>query len=345
MSGSAAIPPPEGAYRGVTYLPLPPGPGLRRACDGTAYDPGVVTTVTVRVPAKVNLQLAVGPVRDDGYHDLVNVFHAVSLFDEVTATVAEPGSYGVTVTGTGAEHVPDDQDNLAVRAAKELAKASGADAGAHLTIRKAIPVAGGMAGGSADAAAALVACDRLWRTDMSRDALADIAARIGSDVPFALLGGTAVGLGRGERLTPVETGGEFHWVFALADGGLSTAAVYAECDRMRAAREEVVAWPQADAELMAALAAGDAVALGARLANDLQSAALALRPGLHRTLEAGREFGALGAIVSGSGPTCAFLASDADHAADLAVALRGAGVCRDAVRAHGPVPGTTPTAN
>ncbi|MQA93445.1 MAG: 4-(cytidine 5'-diphospho)-2-C-methyl-D-erythritol kinase [Streptosporangiales bacterium] len=300
-----------------------------------------MTTVTVRVPAKVNLQLAVGPVRDDGYHDLVNIFHAVSLFDEVTAEPAADGVFGVAVTGTGAEHVPDDQDNLAVRAAKELAKAPGAPSGVRLAIRKAIPVAGGMAGGSADAAAALVACDRLWGIGMSRDGLAEIAARVGSDVPFALLGGTAVGTGRGERLTPAVAAGPFHWVFALADGGLSTAAVYAECDRLRAAHEEVVAWPQVDEALMAALRSGDAVALGGRLTNDLQPAALALRPSLDRTLTAGREHGALGSLVSGSGPTCAFLAADAENADDLAVALRDAGVCREAVRAEGPVPGAT----
>ncbi|WP_433350843.1 4-(cytidine 5'-diphospho)-2-C-methyl-D-erythritol kinase [Microtetraspora malaysiensis] len=302
--------------------------------------------VTVRVPAKVNLQLAVGPLRDDGYHDLVNVFHAVSLFDEVTAT--EPGAAGaftVRVEGEAASQVPADATNLAIRAAEALAKhagqigADGRPYGVDLLIRKAIPVAGGMAGGSADAAAALLACDALWGLGLPREELMEIGAGIGSDVPFALLGGTAVGTGRGERLTPVPATGAFHWVFALADGGLSTPRVYGECDRIRAEAGEEVAWPSADEALMAALRDGDAHALGAALANDLQPAALALRPSLARTLDVGRDAGALGALVSGSGPTCAFLAASADHARELSEALTSAGVCRAAVSADGPVPG------
>ncbi|MCC5580202.1 4-(cytidine 5'-diphospho)-2-C-methyl-D-erythritol kinase [Microtetraspora sp. AC03309] len=302
--------------------------------------------VTVRVPAKVNLQLAVGPLRDDGYHDLVNVFHAVSLFDELTAT--EPGAAGtftVGVEGESAAHVPADGTNLAVRAAEALAKHAGQAApdghpyGAALLIRKAIPVAGGMAGGSADAAAALVACDALWGLGLSLGELMEIGAGIGSDVPFALLGGTAVGTGRGERLTPVPVTGSFHWVFALADGGLSTPQVYGECDRLRATAGDEVAWPSASEPLMAALRDGDARELGAALVNDLQPAALALRPSLARTLDAGRDAGALGAIVSGSGPTCAFLAGSAEHARELSAALAGTGACRAAVTAEGPVPG------
>ncbi|GLW97553.1 4-(cytidine 5'-diphospho)-2-C-methyl-D-erythritol kinase [Microtetraspora sp. NBRC 16547] len=302
--------------------------------------------MTVRVPAKVNLQLAVGPLRDDGYHDLVNVFHAVSLFDEVTATEpGTPGTFTVRIEGESADHVPADGTNLAVRAAEALAKHAGQTGpaghpyGADLLIRKAIPVAGGMAGGSADAAAALVACDALWGLGLSRADLMEIGAGIGSDVPFALLGGTAVGTGRGERLTPVPATGAFHWVFALADGGLSTPQVYGECDRLRADAGEEVAWPSASEPLMAALRDGDAPALGAALANDLQPAALALRPSLARTLDAGRDAGALGAIVSGSGPTCAFLAASADHARELSAALAATGVCRTAVTAQGPVPG------
>ncbi|MFB9250561.1 4-(cytidine 5'-diphospho)-2-C-methyl-D-erythritol kinase [Sphaerisporangium melleum] len=308
--------------------------------------------MTVRVPAKVNLQLSVGPRRDDGYHDLVNVFHAVSLFDEVTASVpvgVPPGAGPAVVSGTAtvtvsvegdsAGQVPLDGDNLAVRAALALAERAGRPVAVHLAVRKAIPVAGGMAGGSADAAAALVACDELWGLRLDRRELLDIGAGLGSDVPFALFGGTAVGTGRGERLAPVPVGGEFHWVFALADGGLSTPAVYGECDRLRESTGEPVAWPRADEALMAALAAGDAKALGVALVNDLQPAALMLRPSLERTLAAGREHGALGALVSGSGPTCAFLAESPAHAADLAAALRDADVCRATVTAHGPVPG------
>ncbi|GAA2723760.1 4-(cytidine 5'-diphospho)-2-C-methyl-D-erythritol kinase [Actinocorallia aurantiaca] len=293
-------------------------------------------SVTVKVPAKVNLQLGVGPLRDDGYHDLVNVFHAVSLFDEVTVT---PGPLAVTVAGASVEGVPTGPDNLAAKAVVRLAGHLGRAPEASVHIEKAIPVAGGMAGGSADAAAALLACARLWEADVPLPVLMDLAADLGSDVPFALLGGTAVGLGRGERLTPLSCEGEFHWVFALADGGLSTPAVFAECDRLRAAFEAEAGWPHESPDLLAALASGDAKALGAALTNDLQPAALSLRPSLGRTLAAGREFGALGELVSGSGPTCAFLAADAEHAAELAAALAEAGVARALAAATGPVPG------
>lgn len=296
-----------------------------------------MNSVTVRVPAKVNLQLAVGPLRDDGYHDLVNVFHAVSIFDEVTAT-AETGM-SVRVEGESADQVPEDGDNLAIRAALALAGHAGRSYGVHLLIRKSIPVAGGMAGGSADAAAALVACNELWGLGLPIEDLMEIAADLGSDVPFALLGGTAVGTGKGERLTPLEVAGTFHWVFALADGGLSTATVYAECDRLRQERGERVGWPRAAEPLLAALRTGDATALGAQLSNDLQPAAVTLRGSLARTLDAGREHGALGSLVSGSGPTCAFLARSAAHAGELAARLKDAGVARDVITAYGPVPG------
>lgn len=299
-----------------------------------------MTVSTVRVPAKVNLELSVGPVRDDGYHDLVNVFHAVSLFDEVTATPAD--ALSVTVEGPGGGEapagVPTGPDNLAARAATSLARHVGVEPRVALRIRKDIPVAGGMAGGSADAAAALVACDALWKTGLDRETLLDLAAELGSDVPFALLGGTAVGLGRGERLTPVEVTGEFHWVFGYADGGLSTPAVYAECDRLRGLNG-TPPWPRVSDDLMTALKTGDVPAVGRALQNDLQPAALSLRPSLADALAAGRELGALGSIVSGSGPTCAFLAESADHAADLTSALTATRRFAAVRNARGPVPG------
>jgi 4-diphosphocytidyl-2-C-methyl-D-erythritol kinase len=313
--------------------------------------------VTVRVPAKINLQLAVGPRRADGYHDLVTVFHAVSLFDDVTvAEVNGPGPDRVVVTGEGADSVPGGRDNLALKAAAALAKVAGfaRDPGRPLeiTIRKRIPVAAGLAGGSADAAAALVACDELWSTGLSSDQLSEVAAEVGSDVAFALLGGTAVGQGRGERLTPALASGEYHWVLAVADGQLSTPEVYATLDRLRAARDpgardpgagEAGTGPEAvlDNALMGALRSGEPAAVGRVLSNDLQPAAISLFPALRQTLAAGRELGALGAIVAGSGPTCVFLAPDAERAVDLAVSLSGAGVCRAVVRAAGPVPGAT----
>lgn len=298
-----------------------------------------MTGVTVRVPAKLNLQLAVGPPRADGYHDLVTVFHAVSLFDEVTVVPADRD--GVAVTGEGADRVPADGDNLALRAVAALraeAPAAGPDpTGVHVTIAKRIPVAAGLAGGSADAAAALVACNELWAYGLSQQQLAEIGATVGSDVAFALLGGTAVGRGRGEQLTPaLAPATQYHWVLAFADGQLSTPEVYATMDRLRTAE---VAEPALDAALMSALRSGEARLLGRALSNDLQQAALALFPALRKTLAAGLELGALGALVAGSGPTCVFLAANANRALDLAVSLSGAGVCRSVARVAGPVPG------
>jgi 4-diphosphocytidyl-2-C-methyl-D-erythritol kinase len=326
----------------------------------------IVTGVTVRVPAKLNLQLAVGPPRADGYHDLVTVFHAVSLFDEVTAKPA--GRDGVTVTGEGADRVPAGQDNLALRAVAALRAAPGlgrsrrgraGPAGVHITIAKRIPVAAGLAGGSGDAAAALVACNELWNGGLGQPQLLDVAARVGSDVAFALLGGTAVGRGRGERLTPaLAPATPYHWVLAFADGHLSTPEVYAALDRLRAAAagagsrpirgEKAVrgdrgqdgpAEPDLDTALMSALRSGDAGLVGRALSNDLQPAALSLFPALRKTLAAGLELGALGALVAGSGPTCVFLAASAERALDLAVSMSGAGVCRSVARVTGPVPG------
>ncbi|WP_211301221.1 4-(cytidine 5'-diphospho)-2-C-methyl-D-erythritol kinase [Murinocardiopsis flavida] len=305
-----------------------------------------MTTVTVRVPAKVNLQLAVGPPRADGFHGLVNVFHAVSLYDEVTVTTdlgAEPHAQRrplvtLSVAGDSAEHaarVPLDGSNLAARAAHLVARRSGASHPVRIHLDKAIPVAGGMAGGSADAAAALVACDALWGAGLGRAALMELGAELGSDVCFPLLGATAVGTGRGERLDPLDCRGRFHWVFALADGGLPTGSVFAEYDRIRPDAPD----PALDPALVRALAEGDARALGAALGNDLEPAALSLRPGLRHTLDAGRGAGALGAIVSGSGPTCAFLAADEGAAEKIAAVVAASGACARTVRAHGEVPG------
>lgn len=298
--------------------------------------------ITVRVPAKVNVQLGVGGLRADGFHDLANVFFAVALGDEVTATAGE----GVTLSCSGpdADQVPLDDSNLAARAARLLAAHHGIEPGVHLHIAKDIPVAGGMAGGSADGAAALVACDALWGLDTPLRTLLDLAAELGSDVPFALLGGVALGRGRGEILEPLPVDGTFHWVFAVADGGLSTPAVFRECDRLReeagtGSGEADVPTPDADPALLAALATGDPAALAGALTNDLQAAALSLRPSLAATLAAGTAAGAIGALVSGSGPTCAFLVKDAESAVAVAAALTASGTCRAARPTYGPVPG------
>ncbi|MFF4476220.1 4-(cytidine 5'-diphospho)-2-C-methyl-D-erythritol kinase [Streptomyces sp. NPDC001520] len=298
--------------------------------------------VTARVPAKVNVQLAVGGLRPDGFHDLANVFLAVGLHDEVTATPSD--TLRITVEGADADQVPLDHTNLAARAAVALAERHGIEPGVHLHIAKDIPVAGGMAGGSADAAGALLACDALWGTKATRDELLQICADLGSDISFSLVGGAALGRGRGELLTPLETGGTFHWVFAVADGGLSTPAVYRECDRLREASgagagAADVPDPEPSQALLDALRTGDATALAAAVSNDLQPAALSLRPALAATLRAGAAAGALASLVSGSGPTCAFLAKGPEAAQAVAAALAASGTCRTVRITSGPVPG------
>lgn len=314
--------------------------------------------VTVRVPAKVNLELRVGPRRPDGYHDLATVLQAVSLYDEVS--VARWDDWQVVPSGSYAALIPTDESNLALRAARLVADRFHVEGALSVRIDKDIPVAGGMAGGSADAAATLLACDQLWGLGLQREDLLRLGAELGSDVPFPLLGGTAIGTGRGEQLAPALARGRVHWVFAISDTGLSTPAVYAECDRLR---DEAVARPDGAAdgaadgatgpghgaldapaprigpELMSALRAGDPKALGAALHNDLEPAALSLRPGLRELRDAGVEFGALGAVVSGSGPTVAFLTESHEAALDLSVSLAASDLCRDLRRAKGPAHG------
>lgn len=293
--------------------------------------------VRVRVPAKINLHLHVGPVRNDGYHELVTVYHAISLYDELSARRGD--RLTLTMEGEGAGELTLDEDNLVLRAARALARHTQREPFARLHLRKQIPVAAGLAGGSADAAAALVACDALWGTDLGRDELAKVARSLGSDVPFLVLGGTALGTGRGERVSPVlASGHSWHWVVAIAPGGLLTPTVYRELDHMRdyGAAPAPVGAPD---QLLAALRQRDPKVLAAALGNDLQPAAMALRPELRRTLEAGHYAGALAGMISGSGPTCVFLASDVRHAESLAKELVDSGTCRAAQPAYGPVAG------
>lgn len=292
--------------------------------------------VTARVPGKINLELVVGPRRSDGYHELATIFHAVGVHDHVTAVPSD--EWSVQVAGPYAARVPVDATNLALLAARRLAEAAGLSEPVALSIDKQIPVAGGMAGGSADAAAALVACDTLWELGLAREELVDLAGELGSDVPFLLRGGTAIGSGRGERLAPVLARGELHWVLWVShDVGLSTPEVYAECDRLRG--KAAVPDPEPSGGLLAALRTMDTVTVGGALRNDLQEAALSLLPELREVIDAGADLGVDGSVVAGSGPTVAFLVGSQAAAIDLSVGLAARGPQGDIKRTVGPVAG------
>ena len=300
--------------------------------------------VAARAPAKVNLRLAVGPRADDGYHPLATVFQAVALWETVVATPRDDGEVTVALDVQPTIRVPDgavplDENNLAAKAARALSARFGVGGGVDLRIVKGIPVAGGMAGGSADAAAALVACSEVLGAFATRAELEAIAATLGADVPFALHGHTAIGQGRGDRLTPALVRGEYHWVFATQADGLSTADVYAEFDRSIESGERLARTPSLDEELMMGLRAGDPTVVGSRLSNDLQDAALALAPHLRETLDVAKEAGALGSMVSGSGPTVAALGRSRQHALAIAAALSAAEVADAVLVASGPVNG------
>ena len=289
----------------------------------------------MRVPAKVNLVLNVGATDNEGYHALGTLFQAVSLFDDLVARPAEAGVFRVSFRGEGASGLPADDTNLVVRAARLLAGTCGAgNLGAEIRVHKRIPVAGGMAGGSADAAATLVACNQLWGTGLDTGQLHAVAARLGADVPFLLHGGTAVGTGRGEKLRPVPVRGSFQWVLALSHHGLSTPAVFREFDRISPPQPTGI-----DSGLLEALADGDARRVGALLRNDLQRAAFNLQPELADVLAMGGEAGVTGALVSGSGPTIAFLAGTKAVADAISDRLVLSSRVRAVRRVHGPVPG------
>lgn len=294
--------------------------------------------VTVRAPAKVNIELRVGPTRSDGFHSLATVYQAVSIYDEVTVRPSD--DWAISIGGSRALGVPADESNLAMRAARILAQDTGEDPVA-IHIEKEIPVAGGMAGGSADAAAVLVACDRLWGLGLEIYELEEYAQELGSDVPFLLHGGTAVGTGRGELIAPALTRGTYHWVFVTSDRGLSTPEVYRELDRIVAEQGRDLDQPSVSPGLLAALRAGAPLDIGQFMRNDLEEAAFSLRDDLSSLAAAGMQYGALASLVSGSGPTMAFLARSHEHAIDLAVALTASGAATEVHRASGPVPGAT----
>ena len=262
---------------------VPSGP-TGPSCDSSSASPrsGSASSVRVEAPGKVNLFLSVGAPGPDGYHPLTTVFQAVRLIETVTARRQSAQDHG-TVTLTLEEpdaDVPSDASNLAVRAAKLLAEATGVGEGVDLLLRKRVPVAGGMAGGSADAAAALVACNALWGTGL---------------------------------------------------------AVFRRFDELTGAGEPAVRdVPEA---LTAALRAGDARALADSLDNDLQAAALDLRPELAEVIAVAEEAGALRAIVSGSGPTIAALVEDPGSAQRVSRALKASGLVAGVLRADAPVSG------
>ena len=294
--------------------------------------------VTARVPAKVNLQLSVGPLGTDGFHEVTTVFQAISLFDDVTVAIAQKGEgIKISITGQTSGGVPADNSNLAVKAAQLMIKNYDLPEDLVIKLKKEIPVAGGMAGGSADAAGVIVGLDSLFELGLSRDVMESVGSKIGSDVPFSICGGVAIGTGRGDQITPALAKGSYNWVLALSGQGLATPSVYQECDRLREGLS--IAPPVVSEPLMQALRAGDAKALGKALTNELQPAACSLRPALRLVLDVGVDYGALGGIVSGSGPTVAFLVSDDEHAMDLTVALSSSGVVSSVVRASGPTNG------
>ncbi len=294
--------------------------------------------VIARVPAKINLQLAVGPLGDDGFHEVTTVFQAISLFDDVSvATAPENNGISIQITGQTSKGVPSDNSNLAVKAATLMIKKYDLPNDLSIKLKKEIPVAGGMAGGSADAAGVIAGLDSLFELGLSRDEMEILGSKIGADVPFSICGGVAIGTGRGDQITPALFKGSYHWVLALSGQGLSTPSVYAECDRLREGLS--IATPVVSEQLMQALRAGDAKVLGKSLSNDLQPAACSLRPALRLVLDVGLDYGALGGIVSGSGPTVAFLVKDDEHAMDLTVALSSSGVISSVVRATGAVAG------
>ncbi len=293
--------------------------------------------VVTRAPGKINLQLSVGPLQADGYHPVATVFQAVSLFDDVRISFSDNPGISLTASGKVSELLPLDKNNLAFKAAELMCKKFEITDGLAITLTKEIPIAGGMAGGSADAGATIVGIDALFGLGLSRSEMEKIGSEFGADIPFTISGGTAIGTGRGDQITPVLSRGNYNWVLALSSSGLSTPAVYQECDRLREGLQ--VAPPHISDSLMQALSAGDAVALGKALSNDLQPAACSLKPALRLILDVGMDYGALGGLVSGSGPTVAFLAENEDHALDLVVALTSSGVVGNVVRAAGPVPG------
>ncbi len=313
--------------------------------------------VRASAPGKVNLTLRVGAPTPDGYHPLVTVFEALDLRETVTVrtsktpgvrveTVAYLPDGSVDEATTRAMADLDPQAHLAVRAARVLQRLAAAGpwastaAGLSIRVDKRVPVAGGMAGGSADAAAALVACNELWELGLGAEQLEAIGRSLGADVPACMAGGIALGTGRGDHMSVLREGDEagagHHWVMLLAHEGLSTPSVFREFDRLDAEHAPALAEPTP--EEVAALCAGPEE-LCHCLVNDLQAPALLLRPELAEVIAVAEEAGALRAIVSGSGPTIAALVEDPGSAQRVSRALKASGLVAEVLRADAPVAG------
>jgi 4-diphosphocytidyl-2-C-methyl-D-erythritol kinase len=279
---------------------------------------------------KINLFFKVGPLLENGYHQVASLYQAVNLPETVIAELAS--DWEVTVTGNiDAAHlkgVPTNRNNLVVKAAKAAGGALRFRRVPRLafTIHKNVPVAGGMGGGSADAAAALLAAEAAWGRKLAPEDRFAVAAELGADVPFALLGGSAIGVGTGHELEPIAQRATLHWVLVPNDFGLSTPAVYAELDRLRDMRGDNPKWVEEAAVnqlLVRALKQGaSAEEIAPLLHNDLQEAAVSLRPELQEILDLADRAMALKAIISGSGPTIAMLARDANDAHAIASRLQ-----------------------
>jgi 4-diphosphocytidyl-2-C-methyl-D-erythritol kinase len=294
---------------------------------------GPPTTLRARAAAKVNLGLYVGPLGTDGrYHEVVSVLQSIAIWDELEVEVV-PEGLGLEVEGEG---LPPDETNLVLVAARELARRSRDLPGARFRLRKGIPVSAGLGGGSADGAAALIALDRLWGLHLPAVNLHTMAAEVGSDVPFCIAGGTMVATGRGDKVREVSGRGTTWWVVGIDHERLATEEVYDHFDELHLATPLDGRWPD---ELLDALAAGDVERLGAWLHNDLEPAAFDLLPALAKSKQRLLDAGAVGAVMSGSGPTMLGLCRDEDHATQVARAARSAFARTEVTR--GPVPGVT----
>lgn len=294
-------------------------------------------------PGKVNLLLRSGTPSEDGYHPLLTVFEAVSLREIVVArTRRAPGTqvrtfvyeqvpgqvndYRLNRAATDSIAKLPEESHLAVRAARALAPLVAAKwgpsaAGLELTVHKTLPVAGGMAGGSADGAAALVAVNDLWELGLNAEQLETLGRTLGADVPACLRGGWAVGVGRGDILTSLpqaDTGEKHWWAFAFSRRGLSTPEVFARFDELRLGTD----FDQNPKTIMEDPAPYTGALVPQNLVNDLAPVALQLLPELENAGRVATENGALAWTISGSGPTVAALAGTREVAEKIVAAWR-----------------------